>query len=314
MLNEVSIALMENSLDFIERGLKSIITDNESELKYAVLHLFSGILLFLKDVLYKEHWTLIFNDIDSANKAKLLDGDFKSVDFHNLLNRLEATGSIDILPKLKNDLSWMRKQRNKIEHLHNDLNQNEVKARIASLLNNLYDTLQVHKTSKEDYVVEEDAFFDYEYNSLFELIQIYSFKFDDFIQKRKAIIKNKIQQSYIAILCPCCKQRALEIQPDENKCMCHFCLRMWNTKEFYYENSKEHINEIKYGYEKTPCPNCQSTKLYKSYTDAVCFKCFEVFNSSYFNECARCGASIVYTEEEGGFAFCDSCISFIQSQ
>src|SRR5690625_2604095 len=91
LFEDVSIGLRDNSYDFIEKGLEAILSNNENEYKYAILHLYSGVLLFLKDILYKEHWVLIFQDVNKADKSKLFDGTIKSVNHDTLINRLKNT-------------------------------------------------------------------------------------------------------------------------------------------------------------------------------------------------------------------------------
>jgi hypothetical protein len=44
----------------------------------------------MKAVLEKEHWSLLFENIDNANKEILSVGDFKSVDFNTALERLKC--------------------------------------------------------------------------------------------------------------------------------------------------------------------------------------------------------------------------------
>lgn len=93
-LIDVGVALRDNAYNFIKKGLQAIIIDNKEGYKYAILHLYSGIVLLLKDVLYKEHWILIFEDVNEADKEKLFDGSIKSVNYHTLMKRLISTEQV----------------------------------------------------------------------------------------------------------------------------------------------------------------------------------------------------------------------------
>ena len=91
-------------------------TDNSST-KYAVLNLSSGVELIFKERLKNEHWSLLFEDVNKANKIHLLSGDFKSVNSLTARTRLIEICEID-LKKIdsKNHLNTLRLKRNKIEH------------------------------------------------------------------------------------------------------------------------------------------------------------------------------------------------------
>ena len=68
----IQLSMLENGLDFIRSGLKSIASpQSKFDLKYAVLHLSAGIELVLKDRLRREDWTLIFDDVTQADERKL---------------------------------------------------------------------------------------------------------------------------------------------------------------------------------------------------------------------------------------------------
>lgn len=240
----VSIALRKNSYDFIEKGLEAIISDNEQEYKYAILHLYSGIILFLKDVLYKEHWVLIFQDVDKADKSKLFNGTIKSVNHDTLINRLRKINIFNLSEEFYKELNWLREQRNKIEHLHNKLNPHEVRSRIAIFLNRIYEIYHDYESSSNNVVDLENRNIVVGYKSLFELIKNYSFEFDDFIEKRLALIKGRLKESFLVLRCPNCSQKTLEVIPDDLRCICHFCSTSSSADEFYYNNSKDYLYEI----------------------------------------------------------------------
>jgi len=102
-----NLSLLENGLESIFSGIDNFInvetvdmvfllkkdkrldTYNEKKIdhkriKYAVLHLFAGIELVLKERLRREHWSLIFEKTDKANKLSLDKGDFVSVNFNGI--------------------------------------------------------------------------------------------------------------------------------------------------------------------------------------------------------------------------------------
>lgn len=81
--------MLENGMDFIISGilhLQKAESENVEEniqgreLKYALLHLSSGIELVFKSRLNIEHWTYIFEDMNKASKKSYKDGSLKTAD------------------------------------------------------------------------------------------------------------------------------------------------------------------------------------------------------------------------------------------
>ncbi len=72
----VKYELFENGLDFILSGLEHLSTKplNKRAYKFGVLHLAAGIELILKERLRREHWSLLFENVDKANAAALASG------------------------------------------------------------------------------------------------------------------------------------------------------------------------------------------------------------------------------------------------
>ena len=96
------LRLLENGLCFLLQSIKHFKysensksdTETERELKYSTVHLFSGIFLILKEKLGREHWSLLFADVNQANKKKLESGDFRGVNFIDCQNRLSKIVSL----------------------------------------------------------------------------------------------------------------------------------------------------------------------------------------------------------------------------
>ena len=89
-------SMLENGMDFILSGIEYLqraeqenIEENfrDKELKYALLHLSSGIELVFKSRLNIEHWTYIFEDMNGASKKKYEDGSLKTVDSNTAIDR-----------------------------------------------------------------------------------------------------------------------------------------------------------------------------------------------------------------------------------
>ena len=95
--DDIQLSMLENGLDFILSGLKYIGNPTSKfDLKYAVLHLSSGIELVLKDRLRREDWTQIFVKPEQATEEKLKSGNFKSVNLYQCLERLEKHTAVNL--------------------------------------------------------------------------------------------------------------------------------------------------------------------------------------------------------------------------
>lgn len=134
----IEFDLLENGLDFIENSLKAILdTDEPQKLKYAVLHISAGIELILKEILRLEHWSLLFENINSADYNHLQSGDFQSVTFPSILKRLEGIVGGSITETHKKHFDTLKKKRNKIEHFAFKESSNALKSNISSALTDM---------------------------------------------------------------------------------------------------------------------------------------------------------------------------------
>lgn len=312
MFDDVSVALRDNSYDFIEKGLKAILSDDEQEYKYAILHLYSGILLFLKDILYKEHWILLFQDVNEADKSKLFDGTIKSVNHHSLISRLKMTDALNISEKFDDDLDWLRQQRNKIEHLHSKLNPHEVRSRIASTLINLLTLINDHKTSL-GFIYDEYYGDQYTYMDLLELIQRYSFEFEEFITKRNAIISSQVKQGELILECAQCNQNTMDIDSDSNQVLCYFCLLKLDIETFLTLFVPEYFEVVTEGYNNYNCPGCHSYLFFDYRGKMFCFECCSLYSMSSLMDCVRCGITHEVANDEFP-VICDSCLTKLMNQ
>src|SRR5260370_25514085 len=118
MQGDFQFSPLENGLDFLLSSLEhltnasslastdSALSDNKKwqqkrHLKYALLHLCSSIELLFKVRLHQEHWSLVFDDISKADKQAQDIGNFKSVVFHDLIDRLIRICNVDLSDKQK---------------------------------------------------------------------------------------------------------------------------------------------------------------------------------------------------------------------
>lgn len=152
---KVEYTLLGNGLDFIWSALQYLSGNpKERDLKYAVLHLCSGIELVLKERLRREHWSLVFDEPKNASKESYESGDFTSVTFKACFMRLINVCGVNIKETQKKVLLRFRDKRNQLEHFGVVASIEALKADAAAALSFLLDfinsELKPQKLSTED--------------------------------------------------------------------------------------------------------------------------------------------------------------------
>ncbi|HEV2698122.1 MAG TPA: hypothetical protein VGU90_09035 [Terriglobales bacterium] len=127
---QLKLDLLNNGIDFIRSGVEFFLHDVPDPRlhKYAVLHLFSGLLLILKERLRREHPSLVFKDVTDAGKSGA-----KTIDFDELIARLEACANVTLGDRRKKLLRKAQQVRNALEHYEFELNLQEAQALIGKL-------------------------------------------------------------------------------------------------------------------------------------------------------------------------------------
>jgi len=135
MTEKLKLSLTENAHDFIGEAIKHANAKDGHDWKYALLHLGSALELIMKAILEKEHWSLIFEDVDKASREDLKSGNFKSVNWENLVERIVRIIGKHISDRDKIDLKRIREIRNKIIHYSVEINIEILRSVIARGLN-----------------------------------------------------------------------------------------------------------------------------------------------------------------------------------
>ena len=87
---KIKMSLKENAIDFLNRAVELVSRVEEkkesvSSLKYAIIFLTTALELLMKAILEKEHWCLVFKNLNKASREALREQDFESVDFNTAL-------------------------------------------------------------------------------------------------------------------------------------------------------------------------------------------------------------------------------------
>jgi len=127
--------LIENGIDFIKSGIEIYFindTPDPRAYKYAILHLFSGMLLLLKERLARIRPSLVFEDESQCGKPGA-----QTTSYHKTIKRLEENG-VTIDPRKRIILNEIRDLRNAIEHYEVHLTLERTKQVISELTAFIY--------------------------------------------------------------------------------------------------------------------------------------------------------------------------------
>lgn len=249
------IGLEHNALSSLSHGIEHFVdrgtTDN---IKFAIIHIFHAVELFLKARLAKEHELLIY-----AKPEDKIDDNAFTVNFNTLIKRLENSGVTFSKTDLC-DLHALRLIRNSIEHHKIKKNREDVKFYIGRTARFLETFLK-----NELDIALKDEIDESVYRTLAEAIYSY--------EERLQNAKNEIEEllpvdlkdrstEYEFVICNACGEETVVI-PDprsdgsgEKKTHCFFC-----GEKYFYDHCNRcgspvlSLQELKYD-DYSPCSDC----------------------------------------------------------
>jgi len=316
-IDDIRLDLFENGLDFIDNSLDQILNlKDHHKLKYSILHLSAGIELILKEILRKEHWSFIFEDINKANNKALESGDFMSVSFETIIKRLENIAGVEIPKESMSLIRDIRSRRNKIEHFILEENKEAVKSVVSKVLHSVFEII--------------DEYIDFDSSSpkareIFEELKAKSLKFKEYTDVRCENIAPKIEclkkDGVQMITCPECFQKAFPLTEDYTCLFCGYTDAFENVLDAYVEKVMNIyiFIEIKDGGESPihECPECGSESfIYIDNEDIsgkyVCFNkdCLREENKENMSYCSDCSRLYCGNPIEDEIDLCPDCIQY----
>ncbi|HLC39999.1 MAG TPA: hypothetical protein VJO34_00040 [Methylomirabilota bacterium] len=241
MADEIELTLIENAEDFLLEAVKYAKASSPRDWKYAILHLWSAVELLLKALLEKEHWSLLFEDVDGASRTKLRGGDFHTVRFDTALDRIQGIVGIEIEPKDLRYLKGLRELRNRATHFAVKLNVEQAKSLVARGINVFLNLEQRHLHETPDKSLE------YEINQALQ-------EFQKYVDERLRELQEELEASERPHrrfrTCLSCTQETLVSKADFAVCL--FCGEDWE-----FINLPVLLGDGPEG----PCPQCGEETL-----------------------------------------------------
>ena len=258
-------------------------------LKDAILHLGNGIELLLKARLAREHWSLIFSEINKASYEELAKADFTSVDYPTALKRLEQIVGVSIDKSVGSHIDNLRKLRNRLTHFTATLDLAQAKSLVAKSMNFCVEFCEQHD------MVTGDA------KGKLGEIHMNLTDLQEFVDDRMANILEGWEGALIWE-CPECWQQALVI--DGGQTDCKFCLHKADPQELADDNSESNVVE--------DCPECgeEATFALVLYNNDegrwICFSCGQ--SGEEYDHCIRCNLMASFPDQDD-VKICSSCWS-----
>jgi hypothetical protein len=316
--HQFEFSLLENGLDFVLSGLEHLTAASSGQnlttkrhLKYAVLHLSSGIELVFKERLRQEHWSLLFHDVNKASKQQYDLGDFISVTSAEAQDRLTGVCGIKLPQKQQTDLNNFRKRRNKLEHFGAVDSLPAVMASVSSMVSLLIDFVEFAFTTES--LSEEEV--------LLSAIRTEMGNCQAFVSQRWKELKSLLPNGESLVACPTCQQRALVFGDEEIKC--RFCNVGCDSKTAateYIENvlGYSYYDHVKDGgpWPLDRCPNCYCEALVSSVpvandeTVRFCFNCQEEWKRGSLVRCSDCNELYQSDDPEEDIGVCSECWAY----
>jgi len=304
--SSIEFDLLENGLDFIDNSVKSILESKKaSDLKYSILHISSGIELVLKEILRNEHWSLIFENVDKADYSRLISGDFQSVTFDKIIERLVKIANIEISNQNRKHISTIKKKRNKIEHFEFKDNDLAIKSNVSKALSSIIEI--INENIKID---------DYSNTSqkLYKDILKKSAKFNEFTSTINSRIGEDLallnKRNIVLIDCPDCFQHTLPLDGSLTCLFCGYSDTSENIASAFAINILDYNSyyAYKYGGEDPvkSCPDCKTETLIFKDNLVFCINCDRSWDEGDLNLCDDCQE---YFEGDNDIGICSGCWS-----
>lgn len=324
-------SMLENGMDFIISGilhLQKAESENVEEniqgreLKYALLHLSSGIELVFKSRLNIEYWTYIFEDMNKASKKSYKDGSLKTADSNTAIDRLEKLCDYSFDEKQKMHLKKLREARNRFEHGYINNNPKAIENIINNAVKVIVDFLDKNYQEFEipSNMDLSEGLTDNERELFKKLtIEIKSLKnhHDDALKLAHSRAMNTTLEEDL-MECPECGEKFLRYADDDKKCECYFCGysdESNNVAKRYIENILQ-IPEYESVYDREDfpmytCLDCNIESLVKTNNFYFCFNCGMKYNLDELKNCNSCGKLFYTINDE---FTCEACIERLNNK
>ncbi|MBP0460472.1 hypothetical protein [Streptomyces montanisoli] len=228
------------------------------DLKYAVLHLQAAAEVLLKARLIREHWSLVFRDLDTATHESFLQASFDSCTTATAVKRLRNIAGVTISEKDARALKDLAETRNALQHYGLTHNARALEARAAKVLDFLLGFLAEEALIPAASEHEADAWAHAAEYDL-DMVRDGVTAIQSFVTRRMNRLRgNELKDAEDrTVYCLACQQPALLLGDDDGGGICHFCTGRWPARDLI------EVYGIEAGWDSPGryCPNCSCPTL-----------------------------------------------------
>lgn len=216
--------LDQNAMDSLKHAVEHFLGKKPNDLKYTILHVFHAIELFLKARLAQAHPILIYDRPEDASD------DAKTVAFDSLVRRIKNIG-VDLSKDQLEDLGYLRKVRNSIEHHKFRGDHKNVVEYVGKAMKFLDKFLEDELDIKLREQLDEKI-----YKTLIEAV----YSYEELVQKAVRAMEDDLPLSkerldHTIHICENCGEETLPFPDPSSKSRdtihCYFCGEEWYVEE-----------------------------------------------------------------------------------
>lgn len=285
--------LIDNAFDFLEKAIDQFKTDP----KYSVINFCAAIELILKARLMHEHWSLIISVPQHQHPSitKFKSGDFKSINFTDLIPKIESVTGEKLPNELKNNFTQLSQHRNKMIHFYHEAHTRKKKKdelikqiAVEQCIGWLYLEKQLDKWSP--------IFSTYEHSisKINRKMRGHQFYLEAIYADKKREIDEAKKEGTIFVVCAHCKMEAAEQTKNTDYIFNHSCW-VCELKEHAVKVScsdsqcKSHLFVTYTNIEDATCPSCKNIISQKDFKDFLVSDVVDFFHSSDDSTIINCG-------------------------
>lgn len=329
---KILIILMDNAFEFAKRAAQDIIN---KEFKFAIINFCSSIEQIIKAKLIQNDWKCIVNQGKVISIDDFLNGDFKSIDIHSALSKLEELYTIKGYAEAINRLF---KERNKVIHFYNPKFHDEDEERIIVRL--IYQAwFTTHKFLSAN---RDKLFFQPDFALIHKELTVLKSYLEEIYSRSLAEVRKEEKKGKKILSCCSCGLEAMTAEANsdlikighclicehdipfiEIRCTCGMMNYSFETSNSYCSNLecneqisfstveiKQVLSPIGYEFESgeefadcNSCDSCDSVGMLGNYY--ICSDCFEMFDI--IERCEYCGKSSTNLSLDSCVDGCPSC-------
>lgn len=287
MTEPIACNLIGNALDYLLLAGEQAREGSPRMLKHALATLADGVELLLKARLELYDWSLLFKNVDDADRDEFKSGDFQSVTFEQTVKRLKQICDVEVNPRHLSTLNALRVLRNKIRHFAVQADRQTAESLIARACSFAVDFVAKHLEAHLDTDSAE---------SLRSLRCILG-QYQGFVDARMKEIKAALDaQNYsVHVECPQCLQETLYAEEGESSCaFCGYRAKGEDAAAAWFDRNFGHIldpkDRLELEDEIMSCPECGAWAcVHDASHGRICLACGE---SGAYEHCSRCGRLI----------------------